>query len=355
MGLEAGDYISDLVQTNPTGTDQKLQGDDHIRLLKKVLLQTFPNLDAAVDATPEILNSFSALFPLTDDYYIRANGTAALELRSPAQVLADIGADNASNLASGTVADARLSSNVPLKDDNNSYTGSNAFAAGSAATPLLRFSGDGDSGFYQISTANQIGLSLGGSAAVQFINGGIPVRITGTSDPTQPSVRYGIYTTDFTTERAYWGFPTTGNDQLIVRNIAGDNMEFRCAANASRLRLDDTTGLIYESPVNGPSDAEVGFRRVVRETTGGTLTAAMVGTCQAVSAGVTVPNSVFAAGDAVQVYNNSASAITITQGSGVTLRLGGTTTTGNRTLAARGIAYLWWNSASECIAMGSVT
>lgn len=151
-------------------------------------------------------------------------------------------------------------------------------SAGSAASPTLRFSGDGDSGFYQISTSNQIGLSLGGSDAVRFINGGIPVRITGTSDPTQPSVRYSIYTTDFGTERAYWGFPTTGSDDVIFRNIAGDTILFRCAANSTRLQINDTTGLLYQGPVNytgGVSSPEVGFRILPQNIQNGNYTAVL--------------------------------------------------------------------------------
>ena len=54
--------------------------------------------------------------------------------------------------------------------------------------------------------------------------------------------------------------------------------------------------------------------------------------------GVTVPASIFAIGDNVVIYNNSASSQTITQGSSVTLRLAGTASTGNRTLAQYGVA-----------------
>lgn len=53
--------------------------------------------------------------------------------------------------------------------------------------------------------------------------------------------------------------------------------------------------------------------------------------------GVTVPASVFSAGDAVTIYNNSGSNQTITQGSSVTMRNAGTSNTGNRTLAQYGI------------------
>lgn len=56
MALESASYISQLVNTNPTGADPKGQGDDHIRMLKRVLQNTFPNLNAQVDLTPAQLN-----------------------------------------------------------------------------------------------------------------------------------------------------------------------------------------------------------------------------------------------------------------------------------------------------------
>lgn len=54
--------------------------------------------------------------------------------------------------------------------------------------------------------------------------------------------------------------------------------------------------------------------------------------------GVTVPQNVFFAGDTITIYNNSSASQTITQGGGVTLRLVGTATIGNRTLAQYGVA-----------------
>lgn len=56
MALETGNYVSDLVITNPTGADNRRQGDDHLRLIKKVITQSFPNINGAVTATPAQLN-----------------------------------------------------------------------------------------------------------------------------------------------------------------------------------------------------------------------------------------------------------------------------------------------------------
>ena len=37
MALETGNYINDLDQTYPTGTDTISEGDGHLQLIKKVL------------------------------------------------------------------------------------------------------------------------------------------------------------------------------------------------------------------------------------------------------------------------------------------------------------------------------
>lgn len=61
MGLESATYIEDLVQTNPLGTDGKSQGDNHLRLIKQVLKNQFPNLgSAAVTGTAAELNAAAA-------------------------------------------------------------------------------------------------------------------------------------------------------------------------------------------------------------------------------------------------------------------------------------------------------
>ena len=80
-----------------------------------------------------------------------------------------------------------------------------------------------------------------------------------------------------------------------------------------------------------------------------------VGQGLSTSAGITVPpnaTTAFAIGDTIAVYNNSGSTITITQGSGVMLRLVGTSTTGSRALAARGLCTLLKVGTDEWIASG---
>jgi hypothetical protein len=111
-----------------------------------------------------------------------------------------------------------------------------------------------------------------------------------------------------------------------------------------------SSGALANCTVDGVS---IGYRSIPRSTTTTTAVVGDVGKCIAVSAGITIPNATFAAGDAVSIYNDSASAVTITQGASLTLRQAGTANTGNRTLAARGMATIWFNSSSEAIISGA--
>lgn len=61
MALESATYISDLVSTNPTSSDNLSQGDDHLRLLKSTIKATFPNVSGAVTATHTELNVLDGL------------------------------------------------------------------------------------------------------------------------------------------------------------------------------------------------------------------------------------------------------------------------------------------------------
>lgn len=92
--------------------------------------------------------------------------------------------------------------------------------------------------------------------------------------------------------------------------------------------ISDSIGNVREVPPNAQSGAYVlvasDSGKYINITTGG----------------VTVNASIFSSGQSVTIYNNSASSQTITQGTSVTMYLVGTATTGNRTLAQRGVCTI---------------
>ena len=128
-----------------------------------------------------------------------------------------------------------------------------------------------------------------------------------------------------------------------------DDNDLKLYTNGGQLSLtlDSSQNATFAGSV---SDSKGDVRRIIyqNKTSGYTLVAADAGKAIHISTGgVTINNSLFSAGDAVTIVNNSGSTQTITQGSGVTLYdTGDDGSTGNKTLKARGMATVWFSSAS---------
>jgi|GEM_PF-1999743 len=156
----------------------------------------------------------------------------------------------------------------------------------------------------------------------------------------------------------WWGASTHTTAQgVMALNMSGQltvAASIRVGYGTSDTTLHGSADLDVAGTATVEGGIEVGYRKIPKSgTVSGTLTASHVGYCLPATGGITVPNAVFAAGDAVSIYNNSASSITITQGASLTLRLAGTTTTGSRTLAPRGMATIWFNASNEAIISGA--
>lgn len=66
MPLETASYISQLNSANPLGSDPIAAGDDHIRLIKAALKNTFPSVTGPVTVTQDELNSIPDLASAAD-------------------------------------------------------------------------------------------------------------------------------------------------------------------------------------------------------------------------------------------------------------------------------------------------
>jgi hypothetical protein len=127
---------------------------------------------------------------------------------------------------------------------------------------------------------------------------------------------------------------STSQPAIIAKGIASQTANLQEWQNSSSTvvgsisnggTISDVSGNLRDIPQNSRASAY-------------TLVASDAGKHISITTGgVTIPASVFGIGGAVSIYNNSSSSQTITQGSSVTLRLAGTATTGNRTLAQYGL------------------
>lgn len=116
------------------------------------------------------------------------------------------------------------------------------------------------------------------------------------------------------------------------------------------------TGLASASTVNDSAGTgyAIGYRNTP-QSTNTTAAASDIGKHLYVSATTTIPSGVFTAGNEFLVVNSSGSAITLTQGAGTTLRLGGSATTGNRTIAVYGVASVLCVGSETFYVTGNVT
>jgi hypothetical protein len=116
------------------------------------------------------------------------------------------------------------------------------------------------------------------------------------------------------------------------------------------------TGMASASTVKDSlgTDYTIGFRSIP-QSLNTTAAASDIGKHLYVSATTTVPSGVFVAGNEFLVVNSSGSTVTLTQGAGTTLRLGGTATTGSRTIAAYGVASVLCVGTETFYVTGNVT
>lgn len=156
-----------------------------------------------------------------------------------------------------------------------------------------------------------VGHSTGAAGGDAFIN----FRRNGTV--------LGAITQVGTSGVAFSGVSATATVLATARNING--VSFNGGADISIPATSDGTN-------------ELGYKGLpAASVTTGAFAASDRGKCIYATGGVTVPNGIMAAGDVVTIDNTTGAAITITA-SVATLRRAGTTDTGNRTLAAYGIA-----------------
>ena len=169
------------------------------------------------------------------------------------------------------------------------------------------------------------GVSVGGDLAVTGIPSG-PTAAPGTNT-TQ------LATTAFVTNVA-GSLGTMSSQDADAVAITGGTM-------SGMTSIADTVGNVRNIPV-------------LNKTTTYTLVATDTGQVVSITTGgVTVPPSIFSAGQAISVYNNSAVAQTITQGVGVTMTLASSGLTGNRTLGGYGLCTILCLASNTFVITGA--
>ena len=137
MALETGNYIDDLVITNPTASDPISQGDDHLQLIKKVVKQSFPSVDSAVHAIhPSATAPATSLTAGLVWFDTTAN---LLKIRNEANdawitLAVSIVTSNSVDVDAGTVDGAVIGGTTPAAITGTTLTGNTSLALATGAT-----------------------------------------------------------------------------------------------------------------------------------------------------------------------------------------------------------------------------
>ena len=262
---------------------------------------------------------------------------------------------NGSNIASGTVPTARLGSGT------------------ASSSTFLR----GDSTFQTIVTdlVNDSSPQLGGNLDVNSKN--IKFGDSGSSNDDRLQIGAATYGDMELFHDGTNSYIRNITNDLLIQNTgddiyidAADDIFIRTSTNEDAIKcLGDGAVEIYhnnskkfESTSSGVtvtgtvSDSKGDLRKIIhkQESSAYTLVAADAGKAiEIASGGITVPSSVFGAGDAVTIINDSSSSQTITKGSGLNMFNSADATNSNRTLAGRGMATIYFVNSSTSYISGA--
>ena len=230
MAIESATHIAGLVNTNPPGSDNLSTADDHLRLIKAVLLTDFPTIDAPIDALPAEINGLNGLSNsvvmvttaggiTTTHAMTTAQLTALIPLTAltadRALVTDDLGDINATNITAQELLTLdNISSNIQaqlnLKQASNTYRTSYSISLGAST---YEASGAGRAITHNLGTDDVIViLSVKGSTDGKV---GAAFRLT---DGTGTSI-YGLIGASAFTYPAL-SIPATGKVQVVVLNYS---------------------------------------------------------------------------------------------------------------------------------------
>ncbi len=159
-------------------------------------------------------------------------------------------------------------------------------------------------------------------------------------------------------------YPLVLNGTTVQELQSGDDLVGLTVANNKTLTVNNTLTLAGtdSTTMTFPStSSSIGYLNIPQsgsdKTTSYTLALGDIGEFVGVGTGgsITIPNSTFAAGDAVSIFNNTTGNITITCSITTAYIAGTDTDKATVTLATRGVCTVLFISGTVCVLTGNVS
>ena len=199
-------------------------------------------------------------------------------------------------------------------------------------------------------------LNVEGSVGIGTTNPGAKLEVHSNTIPRINSVYQGSKHFGMSVGGSGGGFVLTDGHFMTVNhqpyadrgtdNNLTERLRIDSAGNVTATgTISDSIGSLRDVPLNDQS-SNASYTLIASD-------AGKVVHAHSTTTTVVVPNSVFSVGNVVTILNGGTSNITITQGSGLSLRNNGDGSTGNRTLAQYGMATIYFTGASVGYISGS--
>ena len=200
MGLETATYIDGLNPAWPLGTDDKGQGDNHLRLVKSAIKATFPNVTGAITASHTELNSVTNRVSKSGDTYTGTHNMTGATVTAATQTTGD----NSTKVATTAfVAATALSATLPGQSGNaGKYLTTNGTTASWATVSV-----GGTSGYTDLNNAIDNGLWRLGTSI--------------TNGPVGMSVDNGQLIVSCNSDTAFQIVTDATNDRMAWRTATG--------------------------------------------------------------------------------------------------------------------------------------
>ena len=139
---------------------------------------------------------------------------------------------------------------------------------------------------------------------------------------------------------------------LTATATVSTNTFLATTATATTLTGTTISCTTLTGATNNDSKGEVRLVPIAAQASAYTITATDHGKCISTSSNVIVPPSTFTAGQNAIIFNSGTTDITITQSTSVTMYQVGTSNTGNRTLAQKGLATVYCVTTNTFVITG---
>ena len=200
------------------------------------------------------------------------------------------------------------------------------------------------------STENAIECNANGSVDL-FYDNSKKLETTSSGVTVTGTVASGDLT--ITSTAPFINFIDTDHDDDFNIQVSGGLFSINSTTDsATRLQIDSSGNSVFSGTV---SDSKGNLRSIPQNVQGSayTLVAADAGKHILASGNITINQNVHATGDAITIINNTSGDITITQGSSLNLYNTADASTGNRTLASRGMATVLFTGTAYAYISGA--